>query len=181
MNVAVQVGVGQVAVLFFLLALVFVFIYLQFQRIEKLLKKGSRSPAVRIVLALPIIKRNGVIMPNLEIPINSTEYVPLEFKDANGDIVGPPAGDTFTPVSSDPSITPTISTMPSGPLSGALAVALATGATPASNVTITVTDQDGLQQAQQVCDVVAGAPASIFLDVADAVNVPNPGGAAKLA
>ena len=112
-------------------------------------------------------------MPNLEIGVNSTEYVPIQTKDAEGNIVPPPAGDTFTAASSDPSITPSVGVMPSGPLQGQVAAVLVAGATEAQNVTITVSDADGLTQATQVCDVVAGAPKSIFLDVTDAVNVPN--------
>lgn len=141
----------------------------------------------KIVLALPLLIRNstkeGSPMPNLEIPINSTEYVAIQGKDADGNIVPPQPGDVFTPVSSDPSITPSIppNGMPSGPLQGAVCVALATGGTATANVTITVTDQDGEQQAQQVCDVVAGPPTSIYLDIADAINVPNPQGQAKKA
>lgn len=181
MNVNVIVGVGQVASLFFLAALAFIFNSIQQNKIENLekrilrfLESGSdHNPPVRIVLALPIITRNGVTMPNLEIPVNSTEYVAIQTKDALGNIVPPQAGDTFAAASSDPSITPSVGTMPSGPLAGALAAVLATGATAAQNVTITVTDADGLPQVTQVCDVVVGPPASIFLDVADAVNVPK--------
>lgn len=157
-----------------LLALAFVLGYFT----AAIVAKRRRRP-VRIVLTLPVLVKRGVIMPNLEIPINSTEYVPIQTKDADGNIVPPPPGDTFTATSSDPSITPSISAMPSGPLQGALATALLTGATEASNVTITVSDADGLAVATQVCDVVAGPPKTIFLDVSDAVNVPNAPPAAK--
>jgi hypothetical protein len=134
--------------------------------------RPKRRP-VTIILTVPITAKEGIPIPNLEISLNTTEYVPIQTKDANGDVVAPPAGDTFSVASSDPSITASVGTMPSGSLAGQVCAVLAAGGTEATNVTITVTDQDGLTAATQVCDVVAGPPSSIFLDVADAVNVPS--------
>lgn len=142
--------------------------------VAELVQRMRRRRPVKIVLVLPLIEKQGVIMPNLEIGVNSTEYVPIQTKDAEGNVVPPPAGDTFTATSSDPSITASVGVMPSGPLQGQVAAVLAAGAAEASNVTVTVSDADGLTVATQVCDVVAGPPKSIFLDVTDAVNVPNP-------
>lgn len=140
--------------------------------------RGRKRPA-RIVLTLPLIAKKGVIMPNLEIGINSTEYVPIQTKDAEGDVVPPPAGDTFTVTSSDPSIVASVGTMPSGPLQGAACAVLVAGTTESQNVSVTLTDADGLTAYTQLCDVVGGPPASDFLDVADAINVPNAPPAAK--
>lgn len=112
-------------------------------------------------------------MANLEIGINTTEYVPIQTKDAAGDVVPPPPGDTFTVTADNAALTASIGTMPSGPLQGATCAVLVAGATEAANITVTVTDADGLTAATQVCDVVAGPPSSIFLDVSDAINVPN--------
>lgn len=112
-------------------------------------------------------------MANLEIGLNTTEYVPIQTKDAEGNLTPPPSGDTFTVASDNAALVASVGTMPSGPLSGQACAVLVAGATEASNITITVTDADGLTAATQVCDVVAGPPTSIFLDVSDAVNVPN--------
>jgi hypothetical protein len=174
----VQVGAGQIAVLFFLSCLAFSMVFIQLNKIEKLLRKerGQRSPAVRLVLALPIVITKEKQMPNYELNVGNTAYVPIETLDAGGKPVPPPTGDTFTVVSSNPTAaTATVGTMPSGPLSGA-AAAVIVGLTVAAGITVTLTDADGLTADVQIVDVIPALdpPTTDFLDISDAVVVTTP-------
>ena len=176
MNVTVQVGAGQIAVLFFLIAAVGAFIFIQLNKIERLLRKGPRSPAVRLALVTPIVTKEGNQVANYELNVGNTAYVPIQTLDAGGKPVPPPAGDTFTVASSDTVNAPvSISTMPSGPLAGQAAAAIV-GVGAAAGVTITLTDADNLTAGTQIVDVIPAAdpPTTDFLDISDAVVVPTP-------
>lgn len=112
-------------------------------------------------------------MADFQIPLNSTAFIPIQTLDANGNVVPPPPGDTFTAASNNPAIAALIGAMPSGPLQGAIAAQLTTSTTVISGVEITVTDSAGLTPGTLACDVIGGAPVSISLDAAGAVIEPN--------
>ena len=165
------------------LALLALAIFIQVNKIENELSEilaGERprqKPAVRLALVLPVLTTKGEkAMPNYELNVGNTAYVPIETLDASGKPVPPPAGDTFTVASSNPTaMTASIGVMPSGPLqnqTAAVLVGLAVGA----GVTATLTDSDGLTADVQIVDVIPAAdpPVTDFLDISDAVVVPTP-------
>jgi len=182
MNVNVIVGVGQVASLFFLVALAFIFNSIQQNKIENLEKRilrfleggDSHNPAVRLALITPIvITKEGNQVPNYELNVGNTAFVPIQTLDAGGKPVPPPAGDVFTLASSDSVNAPvTLSTMPSGPLSGNAAAAIV-GVGVVAGATITLTDSAGLTADVQIVDVIPAPdpPTTDFLDISDAVVV----------
>ena len=115
-------------------------------------------------------------MPNFELNVGNTAFVPIQTLDASGKPVLPPAGDTFTVVSSNTAaLTASVGVMPSGPLQNAAAAVLV-GLTVAAGVTATLTDSDGLTADVQIVDVIPAAdpPTTDFLDISDAVVVPTP-------
>src|ERR1700677_2197843 len=61
-----------------------------------------RGRPAKIVLPLPLVTRNGVPMPNLEILNDTVVTIPIQTQDSAGVVVAPPTGDTFTAVSSLP-------------------------------------------------------------------------------
>jgi hypothetical protein len=172
-NANIVIGAGQIAVLFILAAVAFGMVFVQLNRIEKLLKRGSRNPPTRIVLALPIITRNGVPMPNLEIANDTVVTIPIQTQDAGGQVVPPQSGDTFTAVSSLPASLGVA-------VNGAnLVLTPLVQASP--GISVTVSDADGLTQAVQLCDIVPDlSPKNIVLDLAGETTTsqpvpPNPG------
>lgn len=149
-------------------------IFLQINRIEGLLKdiesrlkKGQRSPAVRIVLALPTITKGGISMPNLEILNDTVVTIPIQTQDAEGVVVPAPSGDIFTAASSAPNSL-------GAAISGTnLVLTPLVQASP--GITVTVTDSSGLVSATQVCDIVADlTPKNIVLDIAAETTAPQP-------
>jgi hypothetical protein len=122
-------------------------------------------------------------MANFELANDAVAYIPIQTLDAEGNPVTPPAGDTFTVASSDPGLTATVGTMPSGPLQGAACAVLTPVVAADANVTVTLTDADNLTAYSIVVDIVSGSPTQDFLDVAGVVLVPQaaPQGATKKA
>jgi hypothetical protein len=132
------------------------------------------NPATRIALGLPILTRNGTIM-NFEIPNNTAPAIAIHTVDAPGDVVPAPSGDVFSAVSSDPTkMTAAIGTMPSGPMTGKVALILTPLVKLASGLTVTVTDTAALTLVVQTVDIVADlTPKAISLDIVDAVFTPQ--------
>jgi hypothetical protein len=186
MNVAVQIGAGQIAVLFVLASVAFAMLFLQQNKIEgqgkrilRLLEGGiGHNPPVRIVLALPTITRNGVPMPNLELLNDTVATIPIQTQDSAGVVVPPKAGDTFTAVSSLPAslgvaVTPDASGNPT------LVLTPLVQASP--GISVVISDADGLPQITQLVDIVPDlTPTNIVLNVAGETTTPqavppNPG------
>jgi hypothetical protein len=176
MNVVVSVGAGQIAVLFILAAVAFGMVFIQLNKIERLLRKerGPRNPAVRLALVTTIvITKEGNQVPNYELNVGNTAYVPIQTLDAGGKPVPPPTGDVFTVASSDTVNLPvTLGTMPSGPLQGQACAGIV-GVGVVAGATITLTDSSGLTADVQIVDVIPAAdpPTTDFLDISDAVVV----------
>jgi hypothetical protein len=164
------------------LAVLSLAIFLQINKIENELSEilaGERPqrPAVKLALVLPALETKGEKpMPNYELNVGNTAYVPIQTLDAGGKPVPPPAGDVFTLASSDSVNAPvTLGTMPSGPLAGQ-AAAEVVGVGVVAGATITLTDSAGLTADVQIVDVIPAAdpPTTDFLDISDAVVVPTP-------
>jgi len=171
-NVNVQVGAGQIAVLFFLIAAVGAFIFLQLNKIERLLKKRQVSPATRIWLALPTVYRKGTsIVANFPLLNDEVYNIPILTKDANGDVVPAPAGDVFSVVSSDPT---SLGVAIGQTASGAPACIATPLKQTATGITITLSDSDGLTSDIETVDIGPDvAPKSDFLNLAGATTTPQ--------
>ena len=115
-------------------------------------------------------------MANYELANDSIDDIMITVNDAAGTVVPAPAGDVFTAVSGDPTmLTAVIGTMPSGPNAGAPSLRINAVKQLFSNITVTVSDADGLQSFDLVVDGVADVtPKAITLDVANAVHTPQP-------
>jgi hypothetical protein len=129
------------------------------------------NQAVRIGLALPTITRNGVIVANIELKSDTIETVTITTTDAPGQTVPAPAGDTFTVVSSSPSLTAVIGK----DANGNPAVVLTAAVIASPGLSFTVSDSAGLKTITQIVDIVPDlTPSAIGLDITDATTVPNP-------
>jgi hypothetical protein len=129
--------------------------------------------SVKIALSLPTITtKGGTPMPNLEILNDTIVTIPIQTQDAEGVVVAPPTGDTFTVVSSLPnSLGATIGADSNG--NPTLVLTPLVQASP--GITVTVSDADGLTQAVQICDIVADlTPKNVVLDVAAETTTPQP-------
>jgi hypothetical protein len=178
-NANIVIGAGQIVSFFFLLALGLVFIFLQLNKIEKLLKRRGSNPAVRMVLALPIItnKLTGEVMADLVVLNDTIESVPIQYEDQGQQVVPGPPGDVLTATCSNPASL--------GVAIGGTATAPLLVLTPLVQVspglTVTVTDSSNLPALARVVDIVADTkPTNIVLNDAGATTVPqavppNPG------
>jgi hypothetical protein len=139
--------------------------------IEKtLLSESIPLPvAVSISLSLPTLTKNGVIMANFELANDEVATIPILVDDAAGQPVPPPAGDTFTAVSSSPSLGVAVVTTPKA------AVVLTPMVQASPGISVTVSDSAGLTSFILVVDIVEDTTAkAITLDVADATEVSQP-------
>ncbi len=110
-------------------------------------------------------------MPNFELPNDEVLTVTIHVTDMAGDTVPAPVGDTFTAVSSSPSLNAGIGVDAAG--HPALVVNALVQLSP--NITVTVSDSAGLTNASQIFDIVADvAPANIVLDLVGATHVAQP-------
>lgn len=140
-----------------------------------LVARRRRRP-VRIWLPIlpTVVTKGGTIMAtNYELPVDETVYFPILCQDKAGNIVPAPPGDIFTPASSNPgALSAALSNMPPGaPLAGAPAILCTPLNGPTAGITVSCSDSMGLTPGSQIVDVVAGAPASIEIDTADAFQV----------
>lgn len=130
-----------------------------------------RPKAVKIALEIPRLTRRGIVMPNYELPNDEVATITIKTTDADGDVVPVSATDVFSVASSSPSLGAVIGK----DASGNPAVVLTPMVKVSPNITVTVTDSDGLVQAVQLVDIVADVkPANIVLDIADATQVSQP-------
>jgi hypothetical protein len=126
-------------------------------------------PATHIVLAIPRITRKGKAMPNYELENDKVYTIPIQTAAGDGAIVPPPAGDIFTAVSSSPSLGVAVVTSP----------VLALTATPlvenSPNISVTISDNDGLAVWTQIFDIVTDlTPTNVVLDLAGAITTTQP-------
>lgn len=143
------------------------------QFLHRLHRCFRRHRAVRIALALPHFryKDGRKVPPNFELQNDKVAFVPILTLDAEGTPVAAPTGDTFSVSSSSPaSLLATIATV-----NGAVGVSLTPQVQASPNLTVTVTDSDGLSSYAQLVDIVADTtPKAISLDVADATFTAQP-------
>lgn len=134
----------------------------------RLLWRCGEPTAVSIALALPRVSaKDGTPIPNFELQNDKVYTVAILTQDSAGQTVPAPSGDTFTAVASD---TTSLQVAVTG---GSLVLTpLVQGA---SNVTVTVSDADGLTADVQIFDIVSDlTPTNIVLDLADATTTPQP-------
>jgi hypothetical protein len=179
-NVTVSIGAGQIAILFILIAIMGVFIFLQLNRIEDMLKKighqhPSSNPAVRMRLVLPTItnKQTGEVMADIVLLNDTVETIDFEYEDGEGVVVPGPANDVLTPTSSSPSLG--VALGPINPATGNQTLVLTPLVQVSPGLIVTVTDSAGLPQLTRVVDIVADTkPTNLILNDASATTVPQP-------
>jgi hypothetical protein len=120
----------------------------------------------------------GKLMPNFELASDEVATITILVRDAGGDVVSAPSGDTFSVTSSLPnSLAATIG----ADAHGAPAVVLTPLVVASPGISISVSDSAGLAAFTQVVDVVADTtPKAIGLDLATVEETPqatptNPG------
>ena len=124
--------------------------------------------AKRVSLCLPTIYKRGKKMANYELPNDWVLTVPIQTKDAAGDVVPAPAGDTFSVSVSDPaSLKGVVGVDENGkPVATFNALVRL-----ASNITVTLSDSAGLEVDTHVFDIVEDTePTQDFLDFSDATH-----------
>lgn len=110
-------------------------------------------------------------MPNFELSDDKVATVTILVRDAAGDVVPAPAGDTFSVASSSPSLGVAIG----ADAAGAPAVVMTPMVQASPGITVTVSDSAGLMAFAQVVDIVPDvAPKAIGLDLANAAEVDQP-------
>jgi hypothetical protein len=133
------------------------------------------SPPTKIKLALPVITRKGIAMPNYELEDDLVYTIPILTDDTAGNPVAPPPGDAFTAVSSLPASL-------GAAINGANLVVtplvqehLNPAAPAAPDLFVTVSDSAGLSSYIQVFDIVADlTPKAISLNLAGATTQSQP-------
>lgn len=107
-------------------------------------------------------------MSNYELKNDTIATIAIQTKDAGGDVVAPPAGDTFSVASSSPSLGAALSADGNSVILTPLVQA-------SPGISVTVSDKNGLAQAILLVDIVTDVtPTNIVLDVADATLAPQP-------
>lgn len=110
-------------------------------------------------------------MPNLEVLNDTVVTIPIQTQDAEGVVVPPKTGDTFSAASSSSSLGVAVAADTSG--NPTLVLTPLVQASP--GITVTVSDADGLPQVTLVCDIVPDlTPSNIVLDVAGETTAPQP-------
>ena len=108
-------------------------------------------------------------MANFELANDEIATIPILTDNAAGLPVAPPAGDTFTAVSSNPA------SLGVAVIASPAAVVLTPLVQLSPGLTVTVSDSAGLSAFTQIVDIVADATAkAITLDIANATEVPQP-------
>jgi hypothetical protein len=111
-------------------------------------------------------------VPNLELLNDQVLTIPILTTNSAGTVEPPPAGDTFSVISSAPA---SLGAAIGKTAAGNPAVVLTPLVQASPNITITVSDSAGLAQAIQICDIVVDAnPTNVVLDTADATHVSQP-------
>jgi len=138
----------------------------------RLLNRGpTHNPAVKLVLALPIIthKQTGEIMSDIVLLNDTIESVPIQYEDAGGAVVPAPTGDSLTAVSSNPA---SLGAAIGADTNGNPLLVLTPLVQVSPGLTVTVTDSSGLPALTRVVDIVADLKATnIVLDDAGATTV----------
>jgi hypothetical protein len=130
-----------------------------------------RHRPVAIRLGFPTVRtKEGVVVANQVFALsNDLVYTfPILTTDASGNVVPPPAGDTFSASGSDNG------TILGLAVSGASLTVTPLVATDSTPVTVTITDQDGLAVDAQQFTVGPGAPANIILGTPTTASQPIP-------
>lgn len=142
-------------------------------KIKELLKKGQRSPVVRLALMLPLVRTKvGTNMADIPLSNDLVYTIGVIGVDGAGNPAPLPAGDVVSAVASDPtSLGVAIGTIGSA---GAPAVVLTPLKQNATGVTVTVTDTAGLTQDVATFDIGPGVAKGLGLDFADETTTPQP-------
>ncbi len=129
----------------------------------------------RIVLGPPLKLKNGKLtVANIELANDEVLIIPILTDDAAGTPVPPPAGDTFSVVSSSPSLMAVIDTTTLMP-AGTPAVKINAAVQMSPGLSFTVSDSAGLTTFVQGVDIVEDTtPKAISLDVAHEVMQSQP-------
>jgi hypothetical protein len=110
-------------------------------------------------------------MPNFELASDEVATATILVRDAGGDIVAAPAGDTFSVASSSPSLGVAIG----ADVKGAPAVVMTPLVVASPGIQVTVSDSAGLAQFIQVVDIVADTkPVALGLDLANVSETSQP-------
>lgn len=146
-------------------------------KIKELLKKGQRSPAVRILLAMPTTTtKEGIPVPNIDALNNDQVYTyPILTDDGAGNAVPPPAGATFTAAGSDNGQYLGLTVNGSGASASIVVDPLVQVVSAPITVTITGTGSAaGLQADAQQFTIQNGVPVDIALGAPATVDQPVP-------
>jgi hypothetical protein len=137
--------------------------------------ESTDNPAVSISLGLPKIARRGVVMANFELLNDAVVTIPILTDNAVGSPVTPPAGDTFTVVSSDSSKLNAVVLNTTVVVNALVQQHLNPAAPAAPDLFITVSDSAGLSKFTQIVDILPDASAkAITLDIAHTTEVSQP-------
>lgn len=124
------------------------------------------APATKVSLAIPTLTKKGILMANYELANDEVATIPILTKDSAGDVVPPPAGDTFTATSSSASL---------GAAVNGASLVLTPMVKASPNITVSVADKSGLIMATLIVDIVPDmTPTNIVLDTADATLASQP-------
>jgi hypothetical protein len=111
-------------------------------------------------------------VPNFELNNDAVYTLPILTTNSAGTVEPPPAGDTFTVVSSNPA---SLGAAIGKTAAGGPAVVLTPLVQASPNITVTVSDSAGLIQAVQICDIVVDvSDTNVVLDTADATHTSQP-------
>lgn len=134
-----------------------------------------KNKPMRIALGAPLKLKNGKLtMANIELQNDEILFIPILTDDMAGVPVPPPSGDTFSVVTSSPSLMAAIDTTTLTP-TGTPAVKINAAVQVSPGLTFTVSDSAGLTTFTQGVDVVADTtPSAITLDFAHEVMQSQP-------
>ena len=135
----------------------------------------TKNKPARILLGAPLKLKNGKLtVANIELANDEILIIPILTDDAAGVPVPPPAGDTFSVVSSSPSLMAVIDTTTLTP-AGTPGVKINATVQVSPGLTFTVSDSAGLTTFVQGVDIVADTtPMAITLDTAHEVMQSQP-------
>ena len=131
-----------------------------------------RTPkATRIKIGVPLVTRKGIPVSNIELKDDLVYTFPILTDAASGAAVSPPAGDTFSAVSSNPASLGAAISIVSG--NAMLVLTPLVQASP--NLTVTVSDSAGLTSDTVTFDIVQDlTPTSIALGTPTTAPQPVP-------
>jgi hypothetical protein len=138
-------------------------------------QQTTASKAVSIRLGLPKITKKGVVMANFELVNDEVVTIPILTDNAAGSAVTPPAGDTFTVVSSSSTDLNAVVLNNTVVINALVQQHLNPAAPAAPDLFITVTDSAGLSSFTLVVDILPDASAkAITLDLVNTTEVSQP-------